>query len=42
MVNYVVLIGKIYQDIIKNKDNSYKLILEVSRNYKNFDGRIKQ
>lgn len=38
MVNYAVLIGKIYQDIIKNKDNSYKLILEVSRNYKNLNG----
>ena len=38
MVNYAVLIGKIYQDIIKNKDNSYELILEVSRNYKNLDG----
>ena len=38
MVNYAVLIGKIYQDIIKNKDNSYELILEVSRNYKNLNG----
>lgn len=38
MVNYAVLIGKIYQDIIKNKDKSYELILEVSRNYKNLNG----
>ena len=38
MVNYAVLIGKIYQDIIKNKDNSYKIILEVPRNYKNLNG----
>ena len=38
MVNYVVLIGKIYQDIIKNKDNSYELILKVSRNYKSLNG----
>ena len=38
MVNYAVLIGKIYQDIIKNKDDSYELILEVPRNYKNLNG----
>ena len=38
MVNYAVLIGKIYQDIIKNKDNSYDLILEIPRNYKSLNG----